>query len=104
MHYPYIQTLELTTILVLSPEKPSRALRSFSEEHRIKLVCPLCGGRLMKVHLGLQGWKPDHAWSAMAEGLIQDSLRIVLSPKTHPILVTSTYILRPPHTFSFAIG
>src|SRR5579859_2031133 len=26
----------------------------------------------------------------MAEGLIQDSLRILLSPKTHPILVTST--------------
>ena len=46
--------------------------------------------------MGLQGWKPDHAWSAMAEGLIQDSLRIVLSPKTHPILVTSTY-LQPLH-------
>jgi protein tyrosine/serine phosphatase len=41
--------------------------------------------------LGLQGWKPDHAWSAMAEGLISDSLRILLSQKTHPILVTSTY-------------
>lgn len=40
MHYPYIQTLELTTILVLSPEKPSRALRSFSEENGIKLVRP----------------------------------------------------------------
>lgn len=25
----------------------------------------------------------------MAEGLIQDSLRVVLTPKTHPILVTS---------------
>jgi len=28
----------------------------------------------------------------MAEGLIQDSLRILLSQKTHPILVTSTYL------------
>ena len=27
----------------------------------------------------------------MAEGLIQDSLRVVLTPKTHPILVTSTH-------------
>lgn len=26
----------------------------------------------------------------MAEGLIQDSLRVVLTPNTHPILVTST--------------
>lgn len=38
IHYPYIQTLELTTILVLSPEKPSRALKSFAEENGIKLV------------------------------------------------------------------
>ena len=38
MHYPYIQTLELTTILALSPEKPSRALKSFAEENSIKLV------------------------------------------------------------------
>jgi hypothetical protein len=38
VHYPYIQTLELTTILVLSPEKPSRALKSFAEENSIKLV------------------------------------------------------------------
>jgi hypothetical protein len=30
----------------------------------------------------------------MAEGLISDSLRILLSQKTHPILVTSTYL--PP--------
>ena len=99
MHYPYIQTLELTTILVLSPEKPSRALKSFAEENSIKLVKyppPSWRGLMGEVHLGLQGWKPDHAWSAMAEGLIQDSLRIVLSPKTHPILVTSTY-LRPLH-------
>jgi len=44
------------------------------------------------MHLGLQGWKPDHAWSAMAEGLISDSIRILLSQKTHPILVTSTYV------------
>ena len=38
MHYPYIQTLELTTILVLSPEKPSRALKYFANENSIKLV------------------------------------------------------------------
>src|SRR5437763_7062409 len=38
IHYPYIQTLELTTILVLSPEKPSRALKSFAEENNVKLV------------------------------------------------------------------
>ena len=38
IHYPYIQALELTTILVLSPEKPSRALKSFAEENDIKLV------------------------------------------------------------------
>ena len=38
IHYPYIQALELTTILVLSPEKPSRALKSFAEENAIKLV------------------------------------------------------------------
>jgi hypothetical protein len=42
IHYPYIQALELTTILVLSPEKPSRALKSFAEENAIKLVGNRC--------------------------------------------------------------
>jgi len=82
--------LELTTILVLSPEKPSRALKSFAEENSIKLVWFRGIQADHEIHLGLQGWKPDHAWSAMAEGLIQDSLRILLNQKTHPILVTST--------------
>jgi hypothetical protein len=38
IHFPYIQTLELTTIVVLSPEKPTRALKSFAEANAIKLV------------------------------------------------------------------
>src|SRR5271169_7024391 len=68
IHYPYIQTLELTTILVLSPEKPSRSLKSFAEENSIRLVCILGGyvdGRFILVYKdgnrnmrGLQ-WRKD---------------------------------------------
>ena len=93
LHYPYIQSLELSTILILSPEKPSRALKSFADENSIKLVENVTFVLTREVHLGLQGWKPDHAWSAMAEGLIKDSIRVILNPKTHPILVTSTFLL-----------
>src|SRR5271155_4618763 len=56
IHYPYIQALELTTILILSPEKPSRALKSFAEENNIKLVSPCWhggnGGRFIWVCKG----------------------------------------------------
>lgn len=78
-HFPFIKSLNIKIILVLSPEVPARSIMGFIEENKIKLI-----------HLGIRVWKPILSWRPVSEELIKDGLELILNIKNHPILVLCT--------------
>ncbi|CAG8802325.1 9457_t:CDS:2, partial [Dentiscutata erythropus] len=89
-HFPFIKSLNLKTILLLSPEAPTRSVGNFLEENNIKLV-PLYES--MKV------WKSTPGWQPVSEELIKDGLEMVLDIKNYPILVMCTSGIHETGTF-----
>jgi len=75
-NFPFVQSLELKAMLILSPEKPSRQLRTFAEENNIKIV-----------HLGLHAWRHEQDWKPVSSDLIVHGIRVLLDATNHPILV-----------------
>ncbi|CAH1755969.1 4587_t:CDS:2 [Entrophospora sp. SA101] len=74
-HFPFIKSLNIKIILVLSPEVPARSIMGFIEENKIKLI-----------HLGTRVWKPILSWRPVSEELIKDGLELILDVKNYPIL------------------
>ncbi|CAG8441138.1 6966_t:CDS:2 [Diversispora eburnea] len=87
-NFSFIKTLHLKTVIILSPEVPTRALANFLEENNIKLV-----------HLGLRVWKPNLGWKPVSEELIKDGLEMVLNAANYPILVMCTSGIHETGTF-----
>ncbi|CAG8483404.1 35099_t:CDS:2 [Racocetra persica] len=87
-HLPFIKNLKLKTILLLSPEVPTRSVSNFLEENNIKLV-----------HLGIKVWKPTPGWQPVSEELIKDGLEMVLDAENYPILVMCTSGIHETGTF-----
>ncbi|CAG8574642.1 15122_t:CDS:2 [Acaulospora morrowiae] len=87
-HFPFIKSLNLKTILILSPEVPTRAVTNFLEENNIKLI-----------HLGLRVWKPNLGWRPVSEELVKDGLEMVLDISNYPILVICTSGIHETGTF-----
>ncbi|RHZ46316.1 hypothetical protein Glove_627g19 [Diversispora epigaea] len=87
-NFSFIKTLHLKTVIILSPEVPTRALANFLEENKIKLV-----------HLGLRVWKPNLGWKPVSEELIKDGLEMVLNAANYPILVMCTSGIHETGTF-----
>eukprot|EP01137_Pigoraptor_chileana_P004779 Opistho-2@46896 len=79
VNFSFLKTLELRTVVVLSPEKPLRAVLDFFEECSINMV-----------HLGLKAWKPDVTWKPVSEELIKECLEIVLDSTKYPVMVMCT--------------
>ncbi|KNE68703.1 hypothetical protein AMAG_13346 [Allomyces macrogynus ATCC 38327] len=96
-HIPYLRTLHLKSVLVLSPDLPPRAVFAFLDEQKIELI-----------HLGQpHAWRPTlgppstlsttsnssppATWRPVPEELIKEALELVLdAPRTHPVLVCCT--------------
>lgn len=100
--HPFLRTLQLRTILSLTPELPSRSLASFCSAQGIKFI-----------HFGLDSWRcindalsygggqagargPAGAvlgnWNPtnMSEELVKNGLEILLDRRSHPVLVMDT--------------
>lgn len=68
-HIPFIQTLDIKTVLILSPEAPSRTMQSFYSDVGIDVV-----------HLGLKAWRPMFGgWRPISEELVKDGLERMLT-------------------------
>ncbi|KNE69205.1 hypothetical protein AMAG_13597 [Allomyces macrogynus ATCC 38327] len=97
-HIPYLRTLHLKSVLVLSPDLPPRAVLAFLDEQKIELI-----------HLGQpHAWRstlstastlssaaasssPPATWRPVPEELIKEALELALdAPRTHPVLVCCT--------------
>eukprot|EP00051_Salpingoeca_urceolata_P006029 m.80146 g.80146 ORF g.80146 m.80146 type:complete len:160 (+) comp14653_c0_seq1:271-750(+) len=69
LSFPFLETLQLKTILFLSPEEPSAQLKQFAEENTINLV-----------HLGKK-----HV--TVSEEMVLEALDIILRLGSFPLLV-----------------
>lgn len=76
-NFPFLRSLHLTTVIILSSEKPARSLTNFFDNHGARVV-----------HTGLHGWSPDRtSWKPIAEEVVKETLEIILEYDNYPILV-----------------
>ncbi|KXN68131.1 hypothetical protein CONCODRAFT_72464 [Conidiobolus coronatus NRRL 28638] len=81
-HFPFIKTLNLSKVLVLSPEPPSKTVSNFFNNQNIE-VC----------HLGQQSWFNSNSttsWRPISEEIIKEGLQFILNSTNHPILIMCT--------------
>ena len=75
--FEFLQGLGLKNALIMSPELPTRRLRSFFESNGV-------GVR----HLGLEAWRPqDDDPDPLSAELLKEALEFVLDGGTHPLLI-----------------
>jgi protein tyrosine/serine phosphatase len=70
----------IKTVLILSPESPTKYLTNWIAENNIILV-----------HLGLsQLLKARNSWRPVSEELIKEGLEVLLNVEMHPVLIMCT--------------
>jgi protein tyrosine/serine phosphatase len=79
VNFEFVRTLHLKTIVILSPEAPTRALTVFAEENNIEVA-----------DMGLKGWKPGVDWRPVSEELVKEGLELILNLERLPVMVTCT--------------
>ncbi|KAJ1490101.1 protein-tyrosine phosphatase, partial [Baffinella frigidus] len=73
---PFLERLNLRTVLFLSPEVLLRSVVDFFEEQNIKLH-----------NLGLQAWRPEPNWTPICDEFVKEALEMMLDRRAHPVLV-----------------
>jgi protein tyrosine/serine phosphatase len=68
----------LKTILLLSPESPTKSLSVYVAEQKINLI-----------HLGIQQINVN-SWRPVSDELIKEGLEVILNTANHPVLVMDT--------------
>eukprot|EP01116_Phalansterium_solitarium_P002464 TRINITY_DN12510_c0_g1_i1.p1 TRINITY_DN12510_c0_g1~~TRINITY_DN12510_c0_g1_i1.p1 ORF type:complete len:311 (+),score=80.51 TRINITY_DN12510_c0_g1_i1:128-1060(+) len=79
INFTFIKTLNLKTVVQLSPEVPIKPVTTFLQENNIALH-----------HLGLKEWNPDVTWRPVTDELIKEALELALNVDNHPIMVMCT--------------
>ncbi|KJE97577.1 hypothetical protein, variant 1 [Capsaspora owczarzaki ATCC 30864] len=76
-NFPFLKSLGLRTLLVLSPDKPLRPIADFCEDNSVNVI-----------HLGLSAWKLDaSSWKPVSDELVKEALEITLDVTTHPVML-----------------
>lgn len=75
-NFAYIRSLKLKRVVIVSPERPVRALTKFFESHAIQVS-----------HTGLRAWTIGESWKPISEEVVKESLQIILHTDNYPILV-----------------
>ena len=77
INFEFLQGLGLRNALYMSPELPTRALRTFFEATGVELL-----------HLGLETWRPqDDGSNPMSVELMKEALEFSLDATHHPLLL-----------------
>lgn len=79
INFPFLSSLNLRTVVRLSPEAPARAVLNFFAENDIKFV-----------HLGLKAYRAESSWRRVTDDLIKEALEVVLDAANHPVCVNCT--------------
>ncbi|KNC80048.1 hypothetical protein SARC_07577 [Sphaeroforma arctica JP610] len=78
-NFSFLRKLKLKTVVVLSPERPVRAVTEFLDENGIDMI-----------HLGKLTWS-SASWKPMSDEMLKEGLQYVLDVERHPIMVTCTF-------------
>ncbi|KAG5458414.1 MAG: tyrosine phosphatase family-domain-containing protein [Olpidium bornovanus] len=82
-HFGFMRTLNLRTVVVLTPEVPARAVLNFLEENGIKLG----EGDALKLTPAIPAWKRNVTWRPVSDELIKEGLELILNEENHPVLI-----------------
>lgn len=75
LNFPFLEKLQLKTVIWLAPDEPSEAFQNFLDEQGIETF-----------HLGLS----DHyqnPWNPVSEDMVIEALAIILEKKHYPLYV-----------------
>lgn len=75
-NFPFVRSLRLRRVIILSPERPLRSITNFFDTHGISVS-----------HTGLTAWTGQSTWKPIAEEVVKDSLEIILREDQYPVLV-----------------
>ncbi|TPX61515.1 hypothetical protein PhCBS80983_g01052 [Powellomyces hirtus] len=75
-NFPFLRTLGLRTILLLSNDQTPKSVSAFCDETGA-----------VPIPLGLQTWRPNIGWRPVSEELIKEGLEAILNVENHPIMV-----------------
>jgi tyrosine-protein phosphatase SIW14 len=96
-HFPFIKTLNLSKVMVLSPEPPSKTVSNFFNNQNIEVVSKMLLFNIninyMQCHLGQQSWFNSNSttsWRPISEEIIKEGLQFILNSTNHPILIMCT--------------
>uniref|UniRef100_A0A7S3EJ11 Tyrosine-protein phosphatase domain-containing protein n=1 Tax=Rhodosorus marinus TaxID=101924 RepID=A0A7S3EJ11_9RHOD len=78
-NFTFVRMLQLKSVLLLSPEIPTRVVSTFFEENKV-----------MVRHLGLKSWRADVSWKPMSEEMVKEGLEFVLDVRNHPLMICDT--------------
>ena len=76
---PFLDLLQLRTVLFLSPEVLLRTVVEFFQDRGIRIH-----------NLGLEAWRPEPDWTCLSDEFLKDALEMLLDAQNHPILVCCT--------------
>lgn len=75
-NFSYIRSLTLKRVIILSAERPEKAVSKFFEAHNIQVS-----------HTGLHAWTSNADWKPIGEEVVKESLEIILRRDSYPLLV-----------------
>eukprot|EP00158_Paraphelidium_tribonemae_P004531 Partr_v1_DN26805_c1_g3_i1_m40331 putative PHOsphatase len=77
--FPFLRSLQLKSMLLLSPEVPTREVSNWLDQNGVRLL-----------HVGLLSRKQAGSSRPISEELIKDALEIALDIRHYPLMITCT--------------
>ncbi|KAI9344959.1 protein-tyrosine phosphatase [Obelidium mucronatum] len=99
IHIPFLKTLGLKSVLVLSQEPPSRPLLLHAEEANIKLNH--IGNKAqqqLSINKSALATQPS-SWRPLSDEIVKEGIEFVLNIQNHPVLLMCTSGIHETGTF-----
>lgn len=74
LNFPFLEKLNLKTVIFLAPEEPNQRFLNFIDDQEINFQ-----------HLGVNA--AANAWDPISEEVVLEALELILDPKNYPIIV-----------------
>ncbi|KAJ3330821.1 tyrosine-protein phosphatase required for protection against superoxide stress (By similarity) [Blyttiomyces sp. JEL0837] len=74
LNFPFLEKLNLRTVIFLAPEEPNQRFLNFIDDQEIKFQ-----------HLGLNA--AANSWDPISEEVVLEALELILDPNNYPIIV-----------------
>ena len=76
LNFPFLERLNLRTIVFLAPEEPSQRLLDFIDDQDIALH-----------HLGVSSLSSTNAWDPISEEIVLEAAELILNSNNYPLMI-----------------